>query len=84
MHASPFVPGAAKHPSPDRLNAAVTGSGPSPPAIRLSASEFEALTPARPLFPLGAGVPLDDTPPRLVCTLELFLLSIDFSFASGY
>ena len=79
MHASPFVPGAAKHPSPDRLTATDTGSGPSP-----SAPVLDALTPARPLFPLGAGVPLDDTPPRLVCTLELFLLSLDFSFASGY
>ena len=41
----------------------------SPPVITLSDSESEVLSPDRPLFPLGAGVPLDDTPPRLVCTL---------------
>ena len=49
---------AAEHPSPDR---AVI------PVITVSGSESDPLSPVRPVLSSGAGVPLDDTPPKLVC-----------------
>ena len=86
VHAAPFVPGAAEHPSPDRAVVAAAGSGPSspgipggwlatpdassrgtPPVITLSDSDSDPLSPVRPVYSPGAGVPLDDTPPKLVC-----------------